>query len=333
MGIHVCCDKSCSFDTNYSFKESLKECVSDGWRWSVRVLNKHTDLISSCGILAITTCLLAGKLFKSMPVLIPRLAKIVFDFAGIIWLNVQIRDLIKSGQDLKRAGYLGEKSAVVETALKVFVKTVNIVLTCTIFTCSVVAACGLPQISLLVAMTFRPLGLSSLGLDILTNIREYRVNESLIGRLNHIEISSVDDQIVAKTMRCFVNIITNSQRQFDSCEHTEEEGRLATLIVRQLDTWTLETLQESFEKRRLLNQPEIDSNKLFSEIKNSMIHRQNMTKANLGLIALGYGAMGICRAFPESLVEVSTRWGMSVLYTSRLIYDKVFQYNLAERTV
>ena len=77
--------------------------------------------------------------------------------------------------------------------------------------------------------------------------------------------------------------------------------------------------------------PLIDALKLFYGIKDGMQNTQAATKANLILTSLGYISMGICRAFPDTLIEMFTRWSMSVLYTDKFIYEKFFQADLAER--
>lgn len=300
------------------------------YRWFVRILNKHTDLISSCGILAITTCLLAGKIFQSMPKILPRIAKVVFDFGGIIWLNVQVRDLLKSGRDLSRSCHHSEWQAAVEVAAKVFVKGVNIILTSAFFCGSFVAACGFPQTMLALALAVRPLGLACLGLNILTDVRDYFVNETVLERLSLIEDGDPRGVTVAKVMTCFLEIVVQHKATRDISGPWVEEKRLARVLVRQLDTQTLETFREMLAKEREKENPRLDAIKLFYSVKDGMRSKQAGTKANISLILLGYLSMGLCRAFPESLIEMGTRWGMSVLYTDELIRQKLFQKDLQD---
>lgn len=286
---------------------------SSGWQWTVHVLNKHTDMISSAGILAITTCLLAAKIFKNIPPFLPRLARIVFNFGGIIWLNVQMRDLIKSGRDLYRAS---DWQGVLETAAKVFYKSVNVFLTCAIFGASVAAVCGFPYAPLALSIALRPISLASLGINIATDIRDYFVNESILHELKQIEDGNALS--LKKTMICFLEIITRSKQR----SSFPKEKKLADLLVRQIDVSVIETFQEQLKSQNPF--------KLFHSVKDSMVSKQAGTKANLSLIALGYISMGICRAFPDSLIEMTTRWGMSVLYTDELIRQKLFQCDLKD---
>ena len=306
----------------------VEEQASRAWQWSVKVLNKHTDLISSAAILAITTCLLAGKIFKAIPSIIPRLAKVVFDFGGIIWLNVQVRDCIKSWRDFSRAITHANWSAIIESAAKIMVKGANILLTSAIFAASVVGACGIPQASLLLGLTIRPLGLACLAMTIATDIRDYFVNETLVEKFKHIEQTPDGSKTIAKVMACFLEIITESPTKASSSAWTAER-HLADAIVRQLDTPTVETFQEMLAHPRKEQSPRAEALKLFYQVEDGIRSKQAGTKANLSLIALGYVSMGICRAFPDSVIEMATRLGMSVLFTDELIRQKLFQYDLA----
>ena len=48
----------------------------------------------------------------------------------------------------------------------------------------------------------------------------------------------------------------------------------------------------------------------------------------MSLSVLGYVSMGVCKMFPDSLIEMGMRWSMSVLYTDDLIRLKINQMDL-----
>jgi len=314
------------FSHNF-FEVAVKEKRALVSRTVVKILNKHTDLISSLGILAITTCLLAAKIFKRIPAILPRLALVTLNFGGIIWLNVQIRDFFKSCMDLQ--SIIGDKewNALVETSAKVFVKAVNLLLTCTTFAASVIATVGFPQISLAMYLGMRPLALSSLAIAIGGDIRDYFVNQAVLKHLGSLE-EKAETLPMIKVMSCFLNILKNPK--CSEAIHGPEEHRMARCIVRQLDFATIETFEEGLAgKQRTSDSSSIEALKLFYMIKDSMTNKQAATKANLSLITLGYFSMGLCRAFPDTLIEMASRWSMSVLYTDELIRQKLFQHDLA----
>jgi hypothetical protein len=310
---------------------SVSEWTQHKVNFVKRVLDKHTDVISNLGILAITTCLLASKIFESTPKILPRVAKVVYDYGGVIWLNVQARDLMKSVRDLSRSAQMMNGSGMVETAAKVFVKSANIILTCVIFAGSVISAVAVPEASLAIALSIRSFSLSCLFINVLSDVRDYFANETLLQRLEELDANAEGSLLIGKVMVCFLEIVKNLETPSKISSEWTEEWKLADRLVRQLDHYTLETFKESLEGDRKEKHPLVDALKLFYGVKDGMRSNQGTTRANLSLIALGYFSMGLCRAFPDSLIEMSSRWTMSVLYSDEFIQRKFFQADLAER--
>jgi hypothetical protein len=314
----------------FSWKQ-VEEWVQHKIHFAKRILDKHTDVVSNLGILAITTCLLASKIFEQTPKILPRLAMIVYNYAGIIWLNVQARDLIKSIKDLSRSIQQFEKLSMLETAAKVFVKVSNIMLTCVIFTGSVLSAFVFPEASLTIALSIRSFSLSCLCINVFSDIRDYFANQGLLRQLHKIEAAPNSSILIGKIMVCFLEIIKNMETPSKISLEWTEEWKLTDRLVRQLDHYTIETFQESLQTDRKEKVPLVDAIKLFYGIKDGMQRSQAFTEANICLTYLGYASMGICRAFPDTLIEMLARWSMSVLYTDEFIQRKFFQADLAER--
>lgn len=316
-----------SVDVPYSIEVWSKEKIC----FVKRVLDKHTDVISNLGILAITTCLLASKIFENTPKILPRMAMVVYNYGGLIWLNVQARDLMKSVKDLCRSCHKVNASGIVETAAKVFVKGSNILLTCVIFAGSVISAVAVPQASLAIALSIRSFSLSCLCINVLSDVRDYFANEALLKRLEQLDGNPDGSLLTGKVMVCFLEIVKDLKTPSEVTLGWKEEWDLADRLVRQLDHYTLDTFKESLKEDRKEKIALIDALKLFYGVKDGMRTNQGTTKANLSLIALGYFSMGLCRAFPDSLIEMLSRWSMSVLYSDEFIQRKFFQVDLAER--
>lgn len=312
--------------------ESVRQNIANGWRFSVRVLNKHTDLISSGGILIITTCLLAAKIFKNIPPLLPRIALVVFNFGGIIWLNIQARDLLKSIEDLSRNIQSYDWKPCVEVAAKVFLKATNILLTCSIFCASVVAVAGFPWVLSMFYLTTQPLGLTSLAMSIATDLYDYFANKQLLKEMDSLENQPKAGQRITKVMDGFLENIFPQTIASQSHKNKIEKS-FANRLVQQLDMFTLETLKESLPQQQNISDAQLKKFELFFKIKECMINKQAMTKSNLSLISLGYVSMGICKLYPDTLIEMATRWMMSVLYTDDLISQKLFQADLEQWAV
>ena len=296
-------------------------------RFTATALNKHTDLISSVGILAITTCLLASKIFETMPKILPRVALVVFNYGGIIWLNVQVRDFLKSGNDFIYGVRQRQWTQVVETAAKVFYKGVNVLLTCAFFGSSVLGLVGFPGAVLSVALALRPLSLASLGLNICSDIRDYFVNEAILHQVEKIESEDDARDKIGGVMIQFLERIKNVK----SSETATRETFLADKMIYQLDMHTLETFREKLANRCVEGNPRAEAMKIFFAVHDGIRSRQAGTRANLSLTVMGYLSMGICKMFPDSLIEMATRWSMSVLYTDELVRQKLFQMDLEEQ--
>ena len=206
----------------------------------------------------------------------------------------------------------------------------NILLTCAFFGASVAAAIGFPHLTMAMHLAVRPLALASLATNIATDVRDYFVNEGILKEMDRLEKYSRTDRQIAKVMSCFLEIVMRPKHvPCLGLSQWPEERKLAERIVRQLDTYTLETFQEGLAKPRRIGDVRQEVLKLFYAVQDSMRNKQSNTKANLFLTGLGYVSMGICRAFPETVTEKATRWGMSVLYTDELIRQKLYQSDLA----
>jgi len=308
---------------DYSTRDLVKSHLDAGWRWSIRLLDKHTDLISSGGILAITTCLLADKVFKEFPPIIPRLSLVLLNFSGIIWLNVQIMDLIKSCYDLKRVFDWKDWDGLVQTAAKVVVRVSNILLTGLFFGASVVGACGFPQISAALYIGMRPFALTTLVLNILTDLGDYFANKAILQIIDRIE-EARSGLTMAKVSLSFLEIIGGHKV-------TYPEGFFANRIVRQIERRTVETFKEKLVQKISIEDVRLEAYKLFYNLKDGLVSKQAGTKANLSLTVLGYVSMGVCKAFPDTLKDMISRWTISVLYTDELIRQKFYEADLAER--
>lgn len=319
-----------------SAKEKMRGCLTAGKTWCVYVFDRHTDVISSVGILAITTCLLAAKLFKGIPEVVPRLARLMYNFGGVIWLNIQVKEFLKSGSDLMRSLRDRECRAVLETSAKVFVEATNIFLTCAFFSAAAVALCGFPHISTSIYASLRSVSLVALAItvvndvDIANTVKDYFENRAVLSEMKKMSANRASGNVqVEKLTKCFLEIIASPDKNgMDEVMH-RQEWRMASRIVRQLDMQTIEAFKD-----RLTDQKGIKFNSIqfFDELQKGMMNSQTKTMNKLGLRTLGYLAMAICKAYPDTLIEVSLRWGMSVLYTAELLRDKMFKSKLSLAT-
>jgi len=272
------------------------------------ILDKHTDLVSSAGILAITTCLLAAKIFDNIPIMLPRIAKVVYDFGGVIWLNIQVKDFLKSCIDFKGVIDGGEWSALIPAAAQIFIKATNIFMTAAIFAGSAIAAYGYPELMLSMAMSMRPLSMAAYFTGIGIDIFDYNKNASLVEKLG--QCTDADSELIIDN---FSEVIHAKNVQTSD---TSVQNNIARSLVRQLDMQTIEMYKE---------RPNGIVTK--EELQQAILFKNTSTVANLGLIVLGYVTRGICKAYPNTFADMSVRWFMSALYTGKLVREKLFLYN------
>lgn len=301
--------------------------IGRGWGKIKRILDHHTDAISSLGILTVTTGVLAAKIFSGIPPIIGNSGRLVLECCGIIWLNVQVKEFFKSRQDCLRTMRGLECEPIVKTIIKVIIKGINILLTCAYFSASIATFARFSQVSLRIYMTLRPLSLAILSAEVVNDIWDYTTNQKLLRKLNSIERQENGSQQLAKVMRGYLRIHLENQNrhvQTDKKETKTAENKLASNIVRQLDLFTLEQLQENSSSQT--GDPRTKALHLYYNVRDGLNNIQARVKSNLTLTVLGYISRGICKMYPDSLIEMIARWSMSVLFTDEL----VFKYKLRQ---
>lgn len=254
---------------------------------------KYIPLISSAGVLVVTTCLLAAKIFKSTPSLLPLFARFILETCSIIWLDDQINTFIKAYSDLKWTIRDKEWHTLVPTAAKVFMAATNLLITITLFTGSIISFCGYPQLMLSMSLSLRPLSMTTyftgIGIDVYNFYKNNRVLAVLQG-------NDANDQ---KIIECFSAAIHSREV---SVKPSDKAYIASRQTVRQLDWMSIDYYKgkNSFTKENLIE---------------SIGNLNTFTTNNLALIVLGRICMGISKAFPETLADMSGRWLMSALYT------------------
>lgn len=277
--------------------------VKETWKG----LRRNTDLVSTIGIFAITTCFLAAKIFKNTPKILPRVGKVIYDFGGIIWLEVQIKEFFKSCLDLKRVIKEHRWNVLVPVAAKVFLAATGIIFTVSIFSGSVIAACGYPQLMLAMTLTMRPISLTAYFIQIASDTNDFFVNKRYI-RNFHVCSQEEGERITS----CFYQILHVPNAPMD---RLSKEYGTAQAIIRQLDADTMKTLF-TMERAQITN----------DRLRRSVVNKNTSVAMHLVLTALGYITRGLSKAYPETIVDMTGRWVISLLYTGTLVNHKLFLY-------
>lgn len=310
------------FNDPPSFQDHVQEEVTVCWRWCVKIYHQHSDLVTNLGLFAVNTTILVSKIFEEIPKMIPRGCYVALNFTGVFWLNIQFRDLIKNGEDLYQSIIDEDMEGIVFTAAKVTVKSLNILLTGSMLAAAVITLVGFPEIALSMYAIMQPFAIFSVLVGLGTDVYDHKKNSALASQFTQIETL---DEKVKTVMDCFLKQLMDVK--------SSEKNTLAKHTFRQLDHYTVEQMKETIKKshpnisgEELIKAiPEEKITKLFSAIKEAFLQKQKFMEANLGLMTLGYLSMGICRVWPGSVIQSSVTWGMSLLYTSKKVWEKYLQ--------
>lgn len=290
--------------------------ISTGWNTVKHILDQHTDTISSIGILAVTTGMLAAKIFQGIPAIIGRSGRVFLEFSGVIWLNVQIKEFLKVQRDFIRSLGSGEMESIARTALKVTIAAMNIFFTCAYFAASLVTFAGFSHISMSIYLALRPFSLGVLSAELVKEVWDYSTNLKILNLFSEIESQRNAGQQLAKIMRSYLKIISEDTiSRAGISEVNSFEGRLASNMVSQLDSFSIKLFSSNLGE----GNPRIKALRLYYDIKYGIGNIQDRVKSNLSLSGLGYVSRCVCKMYPDSLIEMMTRWTMSVLFTDELV--------------
>ncbi len=263
---------------------------------TTKALWKHSDVVQSALILSLNTTILISKIWLAIPRAIPRSAFAYLNYVGILSLPVQWSDIKKCAEDTSLAFSSRDKKAVFLTATKVAVKAINAFLTTAMFSAALISLVGFHPLSLAIYATLRPLAASALFTGIGLEASDFYENNSL---LKELDSSVVKAGAVAR-------------------EFFTKQGPFGVRIRRRLEAYKLDEFQEKMS----LKTP---GNQVFASITKSLLEKQESTAQNLHLVAFNYFAIGVCRLYPDTLIQSALMTGISAYYTRKLIIEKLVQ--------
>lgn len=295
-----------------------------------KLYRNNSDLISSLNNVFLNTVLLTSKLIKATPPIIPRVAFTLLSFSGMISINMQARNWSKHMLDWRFALRFRNYPAMAITAVKVCIKGSNILLTSALFAGSIISLVGFPQITLVMFKALQPIALVSLIGSVSGEVVDFITSKRLLSRLHKLPSQTGADVKIQQVAQNFLFFAYQSPyRKMDARiqinEKWKSEQRLALDIVRQMEGFTLERFKDGLAVKsigRYSTLTPAESLHVFQSIEKALRQSHTFKKANIGLTALGYVSMGICRLFPQSIVQYGLTLTMSLFYTGKMICEK-----------
>jgi len=277
--------------------------------WKTRII-RHSDLGGSCAILALNICVLASKIFASLPQVVGRSALVALNYVGLVGLNVQVRCLVKTFSDVFWASDAHDFGAMGITIGKVVNEVSNILLILGNVVAAVASLANRRIVALTLYRVMAPWGLIATFLVVGLDIGRYYFHRALSNRLRVLgELNDADERI-----RTLCSLLAKKHVNATS----SYDQRLAATVVLSLDVETWSKLQTEIGKVHQKEQRQ----RLYRAITDYCRDQEKLASADLGLKGFGYFSMGVCRAFPDSLVQSGLCTAISLLYTSKLAVQK-----------
>jgi hypothetical protein len=289
----------------------------------------HSPFFESAGYLVVNTALLASKIFDRFPVVITYAAKGYLNFSGLLWMGTHVQDWTKNVRDLRFALHYRNYPTALLTAARCCVKALNIFLTLSSTAAFVLTVSGFPLISAQIYAVIAPLGMIGWLSSVSGAFIDYAENRKMLKQLDALEQRADADQRVQAFVQDFIAF--SFQSVFKPMEYPDDlETPLAMKMVRQMEYYHLHSLKADLQKKGLVStalgktliSDKDKSWEVFRCITGGIKKTQQSTKGNILLIALGYVSWGLGRAFPDTIVQYGTYWGMSLLYTIKLVYTR-----------
>lgn len=298
----------------------LKHCL----RPAINFYHEHSDLIKNVETTILTTSVLVGKIWKSIPQTIPLVSLIVLRYTGILFIGAQVQHCQKSFYDLKLAIQYRDFPGIVLVASKVAVKVATLFLTIAAFTTPLLGLFFSSALALSCATLLRPLSRSSWLLGCINEMCDYFSNHSLKKELDALKIKNDSAVRIHNVVINFMAILNK-----DKIDIRAPESLLALKIARQCTGSSLKLFRSSafstkYKKNCYLNEEE--ERHYFSELRKTLNQKNHHTEAGTALSSLGYLCMHVSKLYPDGPVEWGLRWSMSMLYCMKTVEKKIFQY-------
>ncbi len=267
----------------------------------IEPIRKQLDVISMIITTVANSVFLAGKLFPWVPQMVTRSAFVTINTVGFLFLDWQVSSTIKSIGDFCHATSIEAHKMVVLTALTVMSTVSGILLMVGGFGASVASWMQHPAVAASMYTVMRPWGVTFLFVAIFMDVANYFTCTQLLTDLR-LDATGVVQSLQGKKPMTPLAL---------RVRYVMDKDTLHKLLQGRCGWWS--------------------SRKLVNEVIKNVETQTHYTESNLGLRALGYVGLFICKANPDSLIQAITLFVTSVLYTGARVYKKCKEYAQQQR--
>ncbi len=287
----------------------------------LKPIREHLDLIASTVSTIANTLYLAGKLFSSVPVMVMRSAFVAVNTVGFLFLDWQISFTLKTAKDCSVAMCLRSWKRFMLAAISTISAVSDLFLMLGGLAASIALWMQRPAVSAALYTVMRPWGVLFLFVAITLDVSYYYANRHLVQQLDAVGHSRATSEHARNILR-----VLSTQ----SAEGIPRQDTLLAVSIRcTMDKYTLEKLLEKVNASTISKQTSLV---LLRQIRANVATQLESDGNNLGLRALGYIGLFLCKAYPDSLVQATTLFVTSLLYTANRA-DKKFQESVQRSAI
>lgn len=279
-----------------------------GFQPILKPIREHLDLISSTTSTIANFVFLSGKLFAQIPATLTRSAFVVMNSIGLLYMDWQVSFTLKTTKDSVMSLKMDVWQLVALTVAATVSGISDLLLMLAGVGASVASWAGRQSISSSIYTVTRPWGVTFLFVAAALDIGNRLLHYSLKGRLTQL----MHDEKAKDRCEAILNTLISKPADIDP-----KDRFLVAAIRIAMDKYTLETLLT-----RLTSRKRCDAHLLMKQVKDNIEVQSAFTWNNLCLRILGYPALYLCKAYPDTLVHAATLCTTSILHTVNNAWKK-----------
>lgn len=274
-------------------------------------IREHMDVVLSAVTTVSTTLFFLGKATSEIPVQITRTAFLIQNAVGLAYLDWQVSFIVKTANDCWFALRTHTLPTLAITAATAVNAVSDVLLVIAGNAAALASWANRAPIAQAIYTVTRPWGLSFLVLTVALDFFSYFAHRSLMA-----DLEQLSNSWWYKRQATTILAALSSFQETGKISTASPTTQLAARIRASLDKYTLYTLIDQ-SKSRLAGPA-----KHLQLIMQNVGTQQQHTFRSVGVRALGYVGMLLCKTYPDSLIHATTLLVVSLFYTTNQLYKR-----------